>query len=177
MPEGTPSLLIVGWIQKPHGIRGELFVKLATDRPEALFAPGSVLRLGDAEGRPDGGTVTVERTRPFKHGLLLKPAGHGGRTPELEALRGRTVLVAVEDAPPAEDEVFYHDLVGLRVEVEGQAVGTVREVYEMPAGILLGVQRPGAKELLVPFVREMVRRVDVDAGVLEMDVPPGLLEL
>jgi ribosomal 30S subunit maturation factor RimM len=52
MQEGTPPLLIVGWIQKPHGIRGELFVKLATDRPEALFAPGRVLRLGDAEGRP-----------------------------------------------------------------------------------------------------------------------------
>jgi 16S rRNA processing protein RimM len=178
MGGAEPRHLIVGSIHKPHGIKGELAVRLETDRPGEVFAPGRVLALGDAEGRPDGGTLTVERARPFKGGLLLKVEGHTGRTPEVEALRGRSLLIPMDDAPPpGEDEVFYHQLVGLRVEAPEGPVGTVREVYEMPSGLMLGVERPGAKDLLLPFVREMVRRVDVDAGVLEIDAPPGLLEL
>jgi 16S rRNA processing protein RimM len=178
MEAEAPGHLIVGYVQKPHGIKGELMVKLETDRPAEVFAPGRVLPMGDAEGRPTGEVLTLERARPFKGGILLKVAEHTGRSPEQEALRGRTLLLPLAEVPPpAEDEVFYHDLVGLRVEAHGGTVGTVREVYEMPAGVMLGVTRPGAAELLVPFVREMVKRVDVPAGVLELDPPPGLLDL
>ena len=170
--------LIVGAVQKPHGIKGELFVRLETDRPEAVFRPGRVLLLGDAAGRPSGGALTIERARVFKGGMLVKVAEHTALNDEVNALRGRSLLIPRgEAAPLEEDEVFFHQLVGLRVEAGGQAVGTVREVYEAPSGYLLGVERAGAKELLVPFVREMVKRVDVAAGVLEIEAPAGLLEL
>jgi ribosomal 30S subunit maturation factor RimM len=39
------------------------------------------------------------------------------------------------------------------------------------------VAREGRKELLVPFVREMIRRVDPAEGVVEVELPEGLLEL
>ncbi|HYJ79921.1 MAG TPA: ribosome maturation factor RimM [Longimicrobiaceae bacterium] len=170
--------LIVGAVQKPHGIKGELFVRVETDHPQAVFAAGRVLLLGDAAGRPDGGTLTVERARPFKGGLLVKVAEHGGRTPAQDELRGRSLLIPAREAAPVEaDEVFYHQLVGLRVVADGETVGKVREVYEAPGGLLLGVERAGRRELLLPFVRELVRRVDVEGGVLELDAPPGLLEL
>ena len=51
------------------------------------------------------------------------------------------------------------------------------EVYEAPAGWYLGVTREGKKELLVPFVRELVKRVDPAAGVVEVELPAGLLDL
>ncbi|HEX8691947.1 MAG TPA: ribosome maturation factor RimM [Longimicrobium sp.] len=178
MDDAQPGFLIVGAVQKPHGIKGELFVRLETDRPDAVFRPGRVLRLGDAQGRPAGGELTVERARAFKGGLLLKAAEHGQRTAEVDALRGKTLLIpAAEAVAPDEDEVFYHQLVGLRVTAAGEAVGTVRDVYEMPSGVLLGIERAGKKELLVPFVRDLVGRVDVAAGVLELEAVPGLLDL
>lgn len=170
--------LIVGAVQKPHGIKGELFVRVETDHPQAVFAAGRVLQLGDEKGRPTEGTITVERARAFKGGLLLKTAEHGGRDATLEGLRGVSLLIpAGEAAPLAEDETFVHQLVGLRVHADGEDVGVVDDVYEMAAGWYLGVRRPGRKELLVPFVREMVRRVDPAEGVLELAPPPGLLEL
>jgi 16S rRNA processing protein RimM len=170
--------LIVGAVQKPHGIKGELFVRVETDRPQAVFAPGRVLLLGDADGKPAGGSVTVERARAFKGGVLLKTAEYAGRDPSVEALRGRTLLIPAHEAAPLDDdETFVHDLIGLRVVASGEAVGSVGEVYEAPGGWYLGVAREGRKELLLPFVREMVKRIDTAGGVLEVELPAGLLEL
>lgn len=173
-----PALLIVGAIAKPHGIKGEMSVRVETDHPDAVFRPGRVLQLGDADGKPTGGALTVERARPFKGGLLLKVAEHPGRTDALDALRGATLLAEVSAlAALEEDEVFLHQLIGLKVIADGAEVGRVREVYDAPSGTLLGVERAGRRELLVPFVRDMLKRIDVGEGVLELDAPPGLLEL
>lgn len=173
------SYLIVGTVQKPHGIKGELFVRLETDRPDVAFSAGRALVLGDARGRPSEQTLTIERARAFKGGMLVKVAGIGARTPELDELRGRTLLIPRDQAaPPGEDEVFYHDLLGMKVvtAAEGE-VGTIGEVYDAPAGPMLSVLREDRKELLIPFVREMIRRVDPAEKVLELDLPAGLLEL
>ncbi|HWK89409.1 MAG TPA: ribosome maturation factor RimM [Longimicrobium sp.] len=174
-----PEYLIVGSVQKPHGIKGELMVRLETDRPGVVFAPGRELLLGDAEGRPSGGTLTVERARPFKGGMLVKVPQHGGRTPEVEALRGRTLLIPREQAAPLDDdEVFYHQVIGLKVMADGVQVGVVQELYDdAPSGPLLSVRREGKKELLIPFVKGMVRRLDAAQGVLELEAPAGLLDL
>ena len=172
------GFLIVGAVQKPHGIKGELFVRVETDHPGEVFGAGRVLLLGDARGTPSGGTITVERARPFKGGLLLKTAEYTGRDERLDSLRGVSLLIDQADAQPlGEDESFVHQLIGLRVEAAGEALGTVAEVYEAPAGWYLGVTREGKKELLVPFVRELVKRVDPAAGVVEVELPAGLLDL
>jgi 16S rRNA processing protein RimM len=172
------GFLIVGAVHKPHGIKGELAVRVETDHPKSVFAAGKVLLLGDARGTPTGGRITVERARPFKGGLLLKAGEHAGRDAAVDALRGATLLIpAAEAAPLEENEAFVHQLVGLRVRANGEPVGTVAEVYEGPAGWYLGVAREGRRELLVPFVAEMIRRVDPAEGVVEVELPEGLLEL
>jgi 16S rRNA processing protein RimM len=179
MAGGAPEHLIVGTVQKPHGVRGELFVKVETDRPDVVFAPGRVLSLADASGKPLGRSLTVERARAFKGGLLLKAAEIAGRTPEVEELRGHTLLIAREEAAPLEEgEVFVHDLVGMEVRSGEEVVGTVHDVYESPGGYLLAVRRPGKKgEMMVPFVEAVVGRVDIEGRVLELVPLPGLLEL
>ena len=68
-----------------------------------------------------------------------------------------------------------------REPLEGEAaegeVGTIDEVYDAPAGPMLSVRRERGKELLIPFVRQMIRRVDPAEKVLELDLPAGLLDL
>jgi 16S rRNA processing protein RimM len=171
--------LIVGRIRKPHGVKGELVVGLESDHPERVFTPGRVLLLGDDDARPGTGALTVERARPFKDdGMLLRTRELTTLDAGLELLRGRTLLIPEEEAAPLEDdEIFYHQLIGLMVVVEGKEIGRVRNVFETSAADLLQVIRPGGRELMIPFSGEFVVRWDVEAGVLEMDPPEGLLEL
>ena len=178
MAAGDGDYLVVATVRRPHGIKGELYVALETDRPGAVFRAGRSLLLGDSEGRPVGGALTVERARPQKDGMLIKVAEHGGRTAELEALRGRSLLIpAVEAAPASAEEIHYRDLRGMEVYHGEEKVGTVKGVMETPGGELLVVQRPRAGELLIPFVKEVVVAIDRTARRIAIEPPEGLLEL
>ena len=177
----APEYAVVGRVRRAHGIRGELVVEPFTDAPDALFASGRRLFVGTADGTvaPDGRTVTVRAVRDFKDGLLLHLTELGDRT-EAERWRDRTFLVPLEELPPpAEDEVYYHDLIGMRAELaSGETVGEVVELYELPQGVMLEVKRPAGKgePVLVPYTPEIVRQVDVDARVLRIEPPEGLFE-
>ena len=77
----SPDHLIVGQITKPHGTKGEVFIWPLTDRPEEVFVPGAVLRLGDEAGELSEAAAScsvAEPPRPFKRGLLVRLEGGGG---------------------------------------------------------------------------------------------------
>lgn len=177
-PSPLPEFLVAGTVRKPHGIRGELLVAVATDRPESVFVEGRRLHLGDAEGRTRGGVLTIARARPHRRDYLIVTREHAGRTEALEALRGTALLLAREEAEdPEPGAFFYHELTGLRVVAGDEDVGVVRHVHDPGTGEMLEVERRGRKTLLIPLVQAIVRRVDVETGVLEIEPPPGLLEL
>lgn len=184
MPEravdgGGDRYLVVATVRRPHGVKGELSLALETDRPRSVFRKGRRLLLGDAGGRPTGGGLTVERTRGAPGGgLLLKAEEYATRNPELEALRGRSLLISASEAAPADaGELHYLDLIGMAVTVEGRRIGTVRSITETPAGEILVLGREGGGELLMPFVRDWIRSVDEAARTMDMEPPEGLLEL
>jgi len=95
------------------------------------------------------------------------------------ALTGTTLVVESADLPPTENPDEFHDadLLGLRVHsVDGADIGELADIVHGPGGDLLVVRVEG-REVLVPFVREMVPTVDVRAGRVVIDPPEGLLEL
>ena len=180
MSRPDPQHLVVGHVNKPHGIRGEVLVRPLTDHPEGIFAPGVVVLLADPRGRepdPAEPAVEIESARPFRQGYLVAFRGAEDRD-DAERLRGRYLLLPVDSLEPlADDEVFYHQLLGMRVEtVAGEAVGVVREVYELQPSDLLEVRTPKGS-VLVPFHREVVVEVHRDEGRLVIDPPAGLLDL
>lgn len=175
---GGDDLLIVATIRKPHGVRGEVALALETDRPRSVFSKGRVLLLGDARGRPTGGSLTVERARQVPSGMLLKTVEFASRTPELEALRGRSLLIPATDAAPAgTNELHYRDLLGMQIVVGEQELGTVHEITRTAAGELLVVRGGSGGERLIPYVREWIRQVDLRTRRLILEPPDGLLEV
>lgn len=176
----APAHLVVGHIAKAHGTRGELFVAPLTDHPDAVFAPGQALLLGDEEGALEGDapSVVVESVRPFKRGLLVAFEEVAGRD-DAEALARRYLLLPSHAVPPpAEDEVFYHELLGMSVvTVAGAAVGRVREVFETEPHHLLEVVNDEGHKRLVPFAARIVRSIDREGRRLVIDPPAGLLDL
>src|SRR5215213_5144158 len=139
-----PELIIVGRVRKAHGIRGELVVEPITDEPDAVFASGRRVIAGTASGDPakDRRELHILSSKPFKGGLIVHFEGIVDRT-GAELWRDRFLLVPADELEPlGEDQVYVHELRGMRVELEsGEHVGTVRDTYELPQGLTLDVQR------------------------------------
>ena len=181
MGRPDPSYLVVGHLNRPHGTRGELFVWPLTDHPESTFAPGVIVYLGSGEGGepdPDLPPLRVDAVRPFRRGFLVSFGGVDDRT-GAERMQGHYLLRPMEELePPGEDELFYHELLGLRVvTTDGEPVGVVREVFELRPADLLEVTLEDGRALMIPFIREILVEADLDEGVLVIDPPEGLLEL
>lgn len=163
--------VVVGRVGRPHGVRGEVTVEVRTDDPGRRFAPGALLFSGEQP-------VTVAAARWHRGRMLLSLVGVDDRT-GAETLRGRELSVDVDPAArPGDPEEFYdHQLIGLRAHTPGgEQLGEVAEVLHLPAQDVLVLRRPYGAEALVPFVRAVVPVVDLDAGMLVVDPPAGLLD-
>ena len=168
--------LVVGRIGKAHGLRGEVSVEPRTDEPDRRFAVGA--RLGVESKRPgslDTTTLTVARTR-WHSGRLLVTFEEIADRNAAEDARGTMLVVPVDpDERPDDPEEFYdHQLVGLAVvTTSGEPLGDLTEVVHGAAQDLLVVAQ-GDREVLVPFVSELVPEVDLAAGRVVVDDRPGL---
>jgi 16S rRNA processing protein RimM len=174
--------VVVGRVGKPHGIRGEVTVELRTDEPDRRFAAGAVVHTrapqgGEPQGPGRPTALTVRGTRWHQSRLLVSFEEVRDRT-EAEAVRGLLLAVDVDPAEsPADPEEFYdHQLVGLDVvTAEGAQVGEVTEVLHGPGQDLLSVRAADGREILVPFVAQLVPEVDLEAGRVVVVDRPGLL--
>src|SRR5690606_5110157 len=132
-----------------------------TDRPRHVFRKGRRLELGDERGEPVGRTLVLGGIRPTTGGAILRLDGVDSRD-VADGLRGHTLLIDGSEAAPAgPDEIHYRDLIGLHVRVEGAEIGTVDDVLEIQPGLTLVLKGVGGKEILIPFVKEMVDEVDL----------------
>jgi 16S rRNA processing protein RimM len=169
---------VVGRILRPHGLRGELSVEVRTDEPGQRFAAGSALGTDPAGAGP----LTVTAARWHSGRLLVTFAEVAGRD-EAESLRGVWLTVDAADVPMPHDPDEFHDhqLTGLTVlTVSGELVGTVSDVLHYGQALLSVTPATGTArgaEVLVPFVAAIVVEVDLAAGKLVIDPPPGLLDL
>jgi 16S rRNA processing protein RimM len=178
----APAFIIVGRVRKAHGIRGEVVVEAITDAPDAVFAAGRRVFAGTAAGdlAPNRTELHVRTSRPFNEGLLVGFAEVPDRT-VAETWRGRYLLVPAGELPaPSDDEVYVHELLGMRVELaSGELVGTVDETYELPQGMALDVRRPPPREretVLILYDERTIASVDRAARVIVVTPPEGLLE-
>ncbi|HET7623361.1 MAG TPA: ribosome maturation factor RimM [Gemmatimonadaceae bacterium] len=174
-----PELMIVGRLRRAHGIRGELDVEPLTDAPAAVFAAGRAIRVGTAEGDPDpaGRTLTVRRARPQGDGSILVSFDEILDRTEAERWRGRYLLApASELEPPSEGEVYVHELAGMSVLLaDGEKLGVVSDVIELPQGLALEVSRDSGSVVL-PFHEEFIESVDRAARTIVATPPEGLFE-
>jgi 16S rRNA processing protein RimM len=175
----APELAIVGRIRKAHGIRGEVVVEPITDAPDAVFAPGRRVFAGTADGdrARDGAELSVTDARPFKGGLIVRFGEIADRN-AAELWRDRYLLLPLSELePPAEGEVYIHELVGMRVVLaSGEPLGVVSEVYELPQGLALDVARGDGGSVVLSFRPDVVKNVHPRDRVIEVDPPPGMLD-
>ncbi len=154
-----PARLEVGRIGRAHGLRGEVGVKLTTDRV-ARVEPGSALFAGDRE-------LVVASSRRHGERWIVRFEGIDDRT-AAEALNG--LALSGDAVPAAAGELWVHELIGAAVhDPAGTELGRVVAVEANPASDLLVLE----DDVLIP----MTFVVDQADGVVVVDVPDGLLEV
>jgi 16S rRNA processing protein RimM len=118
----------------------------------------------------------VAASRPHRGGLLVRFAGIDDRD-AAERLRGAGLAVERERVPAAPPGAYYHfELVGCRCRDRREGdLGEVVDLVEDGGGLLLVVD-DGRRRVPVPFVGRFIRKVDVAAGQIEVELPPGLVE-
>jgi 16S rRNA processing protein RimM len=168
--------LVIGRISRPHGVRGEVIVDVRTDDPELRFAAGAVVRTEPAAAGP----LTIAWASRHSGRLLVQFKGFEDRN-VADELRGVLLLVDSAELEDVDDpdEFRDHQLIGLAVQtVAGEHVGTVADVLHYGQDLLV-VTGSGARagaEIMIPFVSAIVPVVDLRAGQLLIDPPPGLLD-
>jgi len=163
----TDSLVTIGRILKPFGVRGEVKVESLSDVPgrfEELQT--AYLTLPHEGATPEETTVT--HVREVSAGYLMKCSAFS--TPEEAAhFRGAWIQIPMNhDLPRNPDTYYQFELIGLRVkDPTGQQMGTVEEIFEYPQHHVL-VVRNQETEFLIPANRRTIEKVDLDHQCLHL---------
>lgn len=171
MAEVEEKRVCVGVVTGPHGVAGAMRLKSFTAVPEDMARYGP---LSDESGRRQFALTLVGAAKGV---LIARIAGIADRD-QAEALRGlKLYLPRAALPPPAADEYYHADLIGLAaVLADGTAIGHVRAIHDFGAGDVIEIARPAGPPALVPFTRTAVPLIDLAAGRLVIDPPPGLLD-
>ena len=163
-PEGK---VLVAVVAAPHGIDGALSAEVYSDNPRR-FAAGAELTTAT------GQVMRIVSASPHKGRLLLHLSGVEDRN-AAEKLRGVRLYVdesEVEPLPPG--SWYWFQLLGLTVREKGRVLGELVNVLPYTANDVYVVRRQNKKDLLIPALKDVVKQVDLDAKVMEVELPAGL---
>lgn len=165
----------MGHVSAPFGIKGWIRVQSYSGNTGNL-KNFPTWWLSSAAGWQE---YEVEQAQAQGPDVVAKLAGCEDRD-LAAAFKGRVVAIPREAFPPAEKGEFYWaDLVGLKVmSIEGLDFGVVSSMLETGANAVMVVQQSAVEgdrepkrqqERLIPFIASVIKRVDIAAGVIEVD--------
>jgi 16S rRNA processing protein RimM len=172
-PAARVGQVVVGRLGKTHGLEGEQYLDSASLTAVELH---EVKRFTWRRPGVPERALTLATARPALARTLVRFEGVGTREQAAELTNGE-LWVPPEALPdPGPTTAYTFQLIGLRVEaIDGRVLGTVEEVITTAAQPVYVVR--GERELLVPGVLDIVKRVDLAAKLMVVDLPAGLEEL
>jgi 16S rRNA processing protein RimM len=167
--------LALGWVVRPHGLKGEVKVRLACSDLERLTGCARLELV--QEGCPP---LRVRIEKAFCHSdgdVVVRMAEVEGRD-AAERIRGAALAVKQSEAPPLpRGQYRRHEVLGLAVETPaGRSLGTLEDLQEMPANWVLVIRDDQGQELMLPAHPSVVKQVDLKARKLIVDVPDEVEE-
>lgn len=161
------SLIVVGKVLAPWGVKGEVKVEAISDSP-GRFSAGGILYAND---RP----MRVLHSTGLAGGHVALQLENVTSRDAAQELRGVFLLVPEDAAPPLPDGKYYHfQIIGMEVyTLEKENLGRVTEILATGSNDVYVVTSE-REELLVPALDEVVKEVDVARRTITVDLPDGL---
>lgn len=173
-------------IRRPQGRKGEVFADILTDFPEK-FSERKHLWLLSSNSSLRPGTMSLPREMELiahwlhKGGIVLHFAGIDSIS-AAETLAGLVVAVPhAQRAALASGEVHVADLIGCWVfevsNAEPLAVGQIENIDRTAGPVPLLIVKGAKGEVLIPFAKSFMRKLDLEGRRIEMALPEGLIDL
>jgi 16S rRNA processing protein RimM len=164
----------LGYLDRIHGIKGELLLLLDVDNPDHYLKLGSVFLNVKGKLIP----FFVQGIKKQRNDQFLIKFEDIQSDEEAQDLVGCSAYLPIELLPPLRDDQYYfHELVGMQVhdQILGP-VGNVTMVLETPQQYLLQFEHEGC-EVLCPMHDDLIDKVDKAARVIHLQLPAGLLDV
>jgi 16S rRNA processing protein RimM len=169
-PKGEPVYLVIGYLRRSHGVRGEIIMDLHTDFPDRI-KPGRKVLIGEKH-QP----ATLDTVREHADGLLVSLLGV--ETPEdAGRYRNQWVYVKASEVPPLPAGKHYqYELIDLDVVDEnGSPLGKLVEILETGANDVYVVRDDSGKEILLPAIPTVILDLDMGRRLLKVHLLEGLI--
>ena len=168
------SELQVGVITQTHGIKGEVKVFPTTDDATRFKKLKEVIMDTDRERLH----MEIEGVKFFKQYVIVKFKGYDSIN-DVERYKNAKLYVTRDKAVHLKkDEYFVADLIGMQVVTEeGETFGTLKDVMATGANDVYVVKRDDGNEaeVLLPAIREGIKKIDMETGVITVHIMDGLL--
>lgn len=161
--EDTANLIEIGLIVKPHGLKGELKLK--------LHSPESNLILNIDNIYVDNQIFKIDYSKKVSNGILLKFVSKNTRN-SIEDLIGKKIFVDKDIIPLAPSgENYYFELIGSKVVYNNVEIGTLIEIVETKANNIYVVKELNGNEILIPKTKSFIKKFNKDKKILEVILP------
>ncbi len=170
----TSALVAIGKIVKTHGNKGGMQVYPYTGGNE-IFLKNKAFFIGK-DGVSEG-LLEVDSIRIAGPNRLVLTAGDINDTDQAMALVGSELFLDKADMLKLSDgEYYWHELIGLAaVTMEGHELGVLSEIFETGANDVYVIKGPRG-DVLIPAIEQVIKEIDIHAGIIKIDLLPGLLE-
>ena len=188
MTQPPATWITLAHILRPQGRRGEVLAELLTDFPDQITERREFfLAAPAASGIPPRPIQVLGSWLPHgkNEGRIVLELADISSIAEAERLAGFDLVIEpAARAPLPDDSVYISDLCGLHLFNGTSELGVVTDV-SFPlspdgrrrladAAPLLVVESPTGAEILVPFAKSYLVRIDTAAKRLDMQLPSGL---
>ena len=167
--------LKVGKIVNTHSLKGEVKVISSTDFEEQRFEKGTELLI--TRGNQVVKEVTVESYRTHKNNLLVKFVGIDS-IEEAEKLKNLQIKIDSDNIGELEENEFYfHEIIGCEVlDENGKSLGEISEILTPGANDVWVIKSQNGKEILIPYIEDVVKKIDVENKKIDIEVMEGLID-
>ncbi|EGF87213.1 ribosome maturation factor RimM [Gemella haemolysans] len=167
--------LKVGKIVNTHSLKGEVKVISSTDFEEQRFEKGTELLI--TRGNQVVKEVTVESYRTHKNNLLVKFVGIDS-IEEAEKLKNLQIKIDSDNIGELEENEFYfHEIIGCEVfDENGKSLGEISEILTPGANDVWVIKSQNGKEILIPYIEDIVKKIDVENKKIDIEVMEGLID-
>jgi 16S rRNA processing protein RimM len=161
-----PETVLVGILGRPHGVRGEITLRLYNAGSDAVDDAASLILERDGVRA----SRAVEGVRPAAQGLIVKLEGIDDRDAAAALTNSVVRLPRAALPPPGPGEFYVEDVIGCAVvEAGGAALGeAVGTFWNGAHDVMTVVERATGRERLIPLVPDFVLAVDVPGRRIEV---------